>query len=174
MRFTDTPEEATFRTEVREFIQKEYSPSATGEAATSAYQAAAQGKAAMDSYKAWMKKLSTRGWVAPAWPKYGGAGMSVMEQFIFNEELALARAPRPGGIGIAMAGPTIIAYGTEEQKQEHIPGMLSGEATWCQGFSEPESGSDLASLRRAPSATATTTSSTARRSGPPAPSTPTA
>ena len=149
MRFTDTPEEAAFRTEVREFIQTEYAPSATGEAATSAYQAAAQGgKAAMDSYKAWMKKLSTRGWVAPAWPKeYGGAGMSVMEQFIFNEELALARAPRPGGIGIAMAGPTIIAYGTEEQKQEHIPGMLTGEATWCQGFSEPESGSDLASLQ---------------------------
>jgi alkylation response protein AidB-like acyl-CoA dehydrogenase len=149
MRFTDTPEEAAFRTEVRKFIQKEYAPSASGEAATSAYQAASQGgKAAMDSYKAWMKKLSTRGWVAPAWPKeYGGAGMSVMEQFIFNEELALARAPRPGGIGIAMAGPTIIAYGTEEQKKEHIPGMLSGEATWCQGFSEPESGSDLASLQ---------------------------
>jgi hypothetical protein len=73
--------------------------------------------------------------------------MTVMQQFIFNEELALARAPRPGGIGITMAGPTIIAYGTPEQKQEHLTPMLSGDAIWCQGFSEPESGSDLASLK---------------------------
>ena len=95
-----------------------------------------------------MRKLATKGWVAPAWPKeYGGAGMTIMEQFIFNEELALARAPRPGGIGITMAGPTIIVYGTEDQKKEHLSGMLSGEATWCQGFSEPGSGSDLASLQ---------------------------
>ena len=149
MRFTDTPEEATFRKEVREFIEREWTPSGDGVEANSAAMAASQGgAAAMESYKAWMRKLSTKGWVAPAWPKeYGGAGMTVMEQFIFNEELAKSRAPRPGGIGIAMAGPTIIAYGTPEQKEEHIPGMLSGESTWCQGFSEPESGSDLASLQ---------------------------
>src|SRR6185295_16762916 len=76
-----------------------------------------------------------------------GAGMTIMQQFVFNEELAIARAPRPGGIGITMAGPTIIVYGTDDQKQEHLPPMLSGEATWCQGFSEPGSGSDLASLQ---------------------------
>jgi alkylation response protein AidB-like acyl-CoA dehydrogenase len=73
--------------------------------------------------------------------------MSIMQQFVFNEELAKARAPRPGGIGIAMAGPTIIVYGNEEQKKEHLSGMLSGDVIWCQGFSEPGSGSDLASLQ---------------------------
>jgi alkylation response protein AidB-like acyl-CoA dehydrogenase len=145
--FRDTPEEAKFRAEVREFIAKEYK--ANGESTASAAQAASSGgPAAMEAYKNWMRKLATKGWVAAAWPKeYGGAGMTIMQQFIFNEELAIARAPRPGGIGITMAGPTIIVYGTEEQKKEHLPPMLSGEATWCQGFSEPGSGSDLASLQ---------------------------
>ncbi len=148
MDFRDTPAEAIFRTEVREFVTREHSSNG-GEQATSAYQAASQGgAAAMDAYKEWMRKLATKGWVAPAWPQeYGGAGMTIMEQFIFNEELAMARAPRPGGIGVTMAGPTIIVYGTDEQKQTHLSGMLSGEAVWCQGFSEPESGSDLASLK---------------------------
>jgi len=147
MDFRDTPDEAVFRAEVREFIANEYKSDA--EPTASASQAAsAGGAAAMESYKQWMRKLATKGWVAAAWPKeYGGAGMTIMEQFIFNEELANARAPRPGGIGIAMAGPTIIVYGTPEQKQEHLSGMLSGEVVWCQGFSEPESGSDLASLK---------------------------
>jgi alkylation response protein AidB-like acyl-CoA dehydrogenase len=147
MDFRDNRDEAAFRTEVREFISREYR-SDGGEAANSAAMAAASGVAAMQSYKDWMKKLATKGWVAPAWPKeYGGAGMTIMQQFIFNEELAEARAPRPGGIGIAMAGPTIIVYGDEEQKKQHLSGMLSGEVTWCQGFSEPGSGSDLASLQ---------------------------
>ncbi|HVP05193.1 MAG TPA: acyl-CoA dehydrogenase family protein [Dehalococcoidia bacterium] len=147
MDFHDTPDEAKFRAEVREFIATEYK--SDGEAAGSVAQAAsAGGAAAMERYKEWMRKLATKGWVAAAWPKeYGGAGMSIMEQFIFNEELAIARAPRPGGIGITMAGPTIIVYGNEEQKREHLSGMLSGEKTWCQGFSEPGSGSDLASLQ---------------------------
>lgn len=101
----------------------------------------------MEAYKGWMTKLASKGWVAPAWPKeYGGAGMTIMEQFIFNEELAVARAPRPGGIGITMAGPTIIVYGSDEQKKQHLSGMLEGKV-WCQGFSEPGSGSDLASLQ---------------------------
>ncbi len=149
MDFRDSPEEAAFRAEVREFLRREWRPEDSDGEARSAAQAASQGgRAALERYQAWMKKLAARGWIAPAWPKeYGGAGMTVMQQFIFNEELAKARAPRPGGIGIAMAGPTIITYGTEEQKREHLPGMLSGEVIWCQGFSEPEAGSDLASLR---------------------------
>ena len=70
-----------------------------------------------------------------------------MQQFIFNEEMAEARAPRPGGIAIGMAGPTLITIGTEAQQQEHLPPILSGESIWCQGYSEPGSGSDLASLQ---------------------------
>jgi alkylation response protein AidB-like acyl-CoA dehydrogenase len=149
MEFRDSPDEASFRTEVREFIANEHKSDGEDSSVASAAQAASTGGAArMEAYKNWMRKLATKGWVAAAWPKeYGGAGMTIMQQFIFNEELALARAPRPGGIGITMAGPTIIVYGTEDQKQEHLPPMLSGEATWCQGFSEPGSGSDLASLQ---------------------------
>ncbi|MDP9235977.1 MAG: acyl-CoA dehydrogenase family protein, partial [Chloroflexota bacterium] len=96
----------------------------------------------------WLRTLSKRGWVAPAWPKeYGGAGLSVMQQFIFNEEMARAGAPRPNFLAIGLAGPTIIVHGTEEQKREHLSGILSGENFWCQGFSEPGAGSDLASLQ---------------------------
>ena len=147
MDFRDSPEEAAFRQEVRAFVAREYKGD-EGEA-QSAYQAAAQGgAAAMQAYKGWMTKLATKGWVAPAWPKeYGGAGMTIMEQFIFNEELAQARVPRPGGIGITMAGPTIIVYGSDDQKKQHLSGMLTGGKIWCQGFSETGSGSDLASLQ---------------------------
>ncbi|HEY5624983.1 MAG TPA: acyl-CoA dehydrogenase family protein, partial [Dehalococcoidia bacterium] len=140
------PEEAAFRQEVRAFVSAEYKRDGDG-GTVSAAQAADGGSDALKRYNAWIKKLATKGWVAPAWPKeYGGAGLSIMQQFVFNEELALARAPRPGGIGITMAGPTIIVYGTDEQKKEHLSGMLEGKV-WCQGFSEPESGSDLASLQ---------------------------
>ena len=147
MDFRDNADEAKFRTEVRGFIATEYK--GNGEAAQSAAQAASsEGAEGMARYKQWMKKLAAKGWVAAAWPKeYGGAGMSIMEQFIFNEELAIARAPRPGGIGITMAGPTIIVYGNDDQKREHLPPMLAGDSVWCQGFSEPGAGSDLASLQ---------------------------
>ncbi len=147
MDFRDNPEEAAFRQEVRAFVSAEYKKGGDGGTVSAAQAASAGGQAALERYNAWIKKLATKGWVAPAWPtEYGGAGLSVMQQFVFNEELALARAPRPGGIGITMAGPTIIVYGTDEQKKEHLSGMLEGKV-WCQGFSEPESGSDLASLQ---------------------------
>jgi alkylation response protein AidB-like acyl-CoA dehydrogenase len=98
--------------------------------------------------KDWTAKLNERGWGAPAWPKeYGGGGLSVKQQFILSEEFAWRRAPRSGGIGHGWAGPTIMVYGTPEQKAEYLPRILSGEDRWCQLFSEPGAGSDLASLQ---------------------------
>lgn len=143
--FRDTTEESTFRETVRNFIDNEYEPRRATIRAEARVAATFERTPSM---RAWEGELAQRGWIAPAWPEqYGGAGLSVMQQFIFNEEMAEARAPRPGGIAIGMAGPTIITIGTEEQQAEHLPPILSGEAIWCQGYSEPGSGSDLASLQ---------------------------
>lgn len=96
----------------------------------------------------WEKKLYAGGWAGIAWPKeYGGVGATLIQQLIFYEEMAAADAPQGLIIGERMVGPTLMAYGTEEQKKFFLPGILSGEITFCQGFSEPDSGSDLASLR---------------------------
>ena len=96
----------------------------------------------------WQRKLYEGGWAGISWPKeYGGRGVTLMEQAIFQEELARANAPQLiGTIGLALVGPTIIATGTEEQKSRYLPKILSGEEIWCQGFSEPNAGSDLAAL----------------------------
>ena len=96
----------------------------------------------------WQRTLFAAGWLGLSWPaEYGGRGKSAMHQVVFNEELAAAGAPGPiGTSGIDVIGPTIIAFGSEEQKSEHLARILSAENIWCQGFSEPDSGSDLASL----------------------------
>jgi len=128
---------------VREFIKKEISPSVQDiELETGMY------RGAFERLKDVRQKLSSRGWIAAAWPKeYGGAGLSVMQQFIMNEEFAENRVPPVGGMGVSMVGPTLITHGNDEQKKEHLSRILSGEVQWCQGFSEPGSGSDLASLQ---------------------------
>ncbi|MGD0114919.1 MAG: acyl-CoA dehydrogenase family protein [Dehalococcoidia bacterium] len=140
MDLRDSPEEAAFRKEVVDFIETEAPRARPG----MSYETLAE------EGQRWFRKLSERGWIAPAWPKeYGGAGMSQIEQFIYNEEMAIHRAPRPAHliIGLGLAGPTIIVHGNEEQKKRFLPGVLAGTDIWCQGYSEPEAGSDLASLR---------------------------
>jgi alkylation response protein AidB-like acyl-CoA dehydrogenase len=142
--FVDAPDEAAFRKEVKTFIDKEAPKSAKGLSGEEAL------VANWDDNQAWFKKLGEKGWIAPAWPKeYGGAGLSTMQQFVLNEELALHRVPRPMHliIGLGMAGPTIIVHGTEEQRKKYLPGIINGTDIWCQGYSEPGAGSDLASLQ---------------------------
>jgi alkylation response protein AidB-like acyl-CoA dehydrogenase len=165
MRLTDSSQEAAWREEVRGFILSECPPELRGgggmgfggppeaeeEQRPPRPEARAGGagfRMASGAMAEWRKKLYERGWIAPAWPKeYGGGGLSIMEQFILSEEFAELRAPRLGGMGISMAGPTIIVHGNDEQKAEHLPRILRGEAQFCQGFSEPGAGSDLASLQ---------------------------
>lgn len=100
----------------------------------------------------WQRRQFQAGWAGIAWPtEYGGRGASLTEQMIFHEEMAAAGAPDIGAcfVGVNHAGPTLIAKGTAEQEAKHLPAILSGEQVWCQGFSEPGAGSDLASLRTA-------------------------
>jgi alkylation response protein AidB-like acyl-CoA dehydrogenase len=99
--------------------------------------------------RAWQKKMYEGGWVGISWPKeYGGRGATLMEQTIFIEEMARASAPPLINVlGLSLLGPTLIAYGTEAQKQRFLANILSADEIWCQGYSEPNAGSDLASLR---------------------------
>jgi alkylation response protein AidB-like acyl-CoA dehydrogenase len=144
MNFKDSPEESVFRGEVREFIRNDL-PSSAKEGDM---MERGMYRGAFERLREVRQKLASRGWIAPAWPKeYGGASLSVMQQFIMNEEFAENRVPPVGGMGVSMVGPTIITHGTEDQKKEHLSRILSGEVQWCQGFSEPGSGSDLASLQ---------------------------
>jgi len=145
MEFNDSPQQAAWRNEVRTFVQAER-PEANGDGAPPNYQEQRGGPS--EAFKRWRSKLAAKGWIAPAWPKeYGGAGLGVMEQFIMNEEFAEARVMGAGGMGTTMIGPTLIIHGNEEQKKEHLGAILRGEVQWCQGYSEPGSGSDLASLQ---------------------------
>ena len=132
-----------FREEVREFIAAELTPDLrkAGRSMTSVY-------ADYDVGMKWQRILHKRGWAAPAWPvEYGGCGWSVAQRYIFASEMAAAGAPPTSPMGIGMCGPVLIGHGTAEQKAHYLPRMLSGEDFWCQGYSEPGSGSDLASLQ---------------------------
>jgi alkylation response protein AidB-like acyl-CoA dehydrogenase len=139
--FRDTPQEAEFRADLRKWLQENvpadgaFDPSKPrGDEGVS---------------REWSRKLYEAGYAGLTWPKeFGGAGAPYTHQAIFLEESARAETPEHiGVIGLGMAGPTIIAHGTDEQKSRHLSKILSGEEVWCQGFSEPGSGSDLASLR---------------------------
>jgi alkylation response protein AidB-like acyl-CoA dehydrogenase len=142
--FTFSPREQALRAELRAFLAETLrSVDTDSDSATSTEN--------FEQQRWFNRQLAQRGWIAPAWPKqYGGLGASYIEQTIFAEELAYHRAP-PGQrvFGVGMLGPTLIVHGTEEQKREHLPRITSGEVCWCQGYSEPGAGSDLASLKTA-------------------------
>ena len=97
----------------------------------------------------WLERMVERGWTTPSWPTlYGGGGLSYEENRILAEEMAAIKAlPAVSGMGTSMIGPTLLEYGTEEQRMRHLPKIVRNEVRWCQGYSEPGSGSDLASLK---------------------------
>jgi len=138
-----TPDELAFRDEVRDFLDAALTPELrqAGRRATSVF---------MDPTfsLAWQRILHSRGWVAPSWPAdYGGPGWNEMQRHIFAAECARAGAPSLAPMGLRMVGPVIMGYGTAEQKAHYLPRILSGEDYWCQGYSEPGAGSDLAALQ---------------------------
>ncbi|GAA2132648.1 acyl-CoA dehydrogenase family protein [Streptomyces synnematoformans] len=161
MNWADTPEQAAFREEVRAFVRDRFPPAYVPdpEAEQSLEPEDVWGynwpvdrvsgdPARRDGARAWAAALAERGWIAPHWPReYGGAGLSALEEFILQEEMMRARVPTVNGIGAFLLGPTLLAHGTAAQRAAHLPPIARGEVTWAQGFSEPGSGSDLASLR---------------------------
>ncbi len=136
-----TREEEAFRTEVREFLAAELPARLSDKVRTGKHLT----KADMQE---WHAILNQRGWLANHWPQqYGGPGWSAVQKFIFENECALAHAPRIVPFGVNMLGPVLIKYGSEAQKQRWLPRILDGSDWWCQGYSEPGAGSDLASVK---------------------------
>jgi len=137
----DTPEEAQFRSELRAWLSDNLPPEKRGVRGARRFE---------DPFvREWSRRLNEAGYAGLTWPEeYGGAGAPYSFQAILYEELAAAQAPpHIGVIGLSMAGPTIIAHGTEEQKARYLPPLLAADEIWCQGFSEPDAGSDLAAAR---------------------------
>lgn len=135
-----SPEEIAFRDEVRAFIETNYPKHLKGRVLRE--------DLSKEDFLAWHKILGKKGWSAPAWPKeYGGTGWTATQRYIWLEENARAETIPPLPFGVSMVGPVIYTFGTEEQKKRFLPGILSGEVWWAQGYSEPGAGSDLASLK---------------------------
>jgi alkylation response protein AidB-like acyl-CoA dehydrogenase len=146
MDFQYTPEQQAFRLEVRGWLEENLPADLCVDDAFD--ERVAPDRATFDRRVAWQRKMYASRWVGISWPAtYGGRDATLMEQIIFDEEYFRARAPvLPGYSGVNMAGPTIIEWGTDEQKRRFLPRILSGENIWCQGYSEPGAGSDLAGL----------------------------
>ncbi|NMF88573.1 acyl-CoA dehydrogenase family protein [Aromatoleum petrolei] len=137
----ESAEEASFRAEVRDFVQRELPIVIRDRVLT--FQ-----RVERDDYVCWQKILHVKGWGAPAWPReYGGTGWNATQRVIFEEECFAAGAPRQMPFGLSMCGPVLIAFGTEAQKAKFLPRIIAMDDWWCQGYSEPGAGSDLASLK---------------------------
>jgi alkylation response protein AidB-like acyl-CoA dehydrogenase len=135
---TLSPNEQSFRDELRGWLEANH----PGEPP-------ADDEEAFEFRKDWQRSLHDGGWAGLSWPReYGGRGATLIEQAIFGEEMARAKAPETANLlGLVMGGPVVIAHGTEEQKRRYLEPILSAEEIWCQGFSEPDAGSDLAALK---------------------------
>ena len=135
-----TPEEQAFRDEVRNFIAENYPKDISPDGLRDDLDP--------EDMVAWHKVLGEKGWSVPAWPEqYGGTGWTPTQRYIWSEENARVNAIMPLPFGVSMVGPVIYTFGNEEQKAQHLPGIRSGDVWWCQGYSEPGAGSDLASLK---------------------------
>jgi len=134
-------EDIAFRDEVRTFIADHYPPQLRAKSEEGE-------ELSKEDFLSWHRALAKQGWAGIAWPKeHGGTGWTSVQKYIFGEESARADAMRLLPFGLNMVAPVIWTFGTPEQKAQHLPGILSGEVWWCQGYSEPGAGSDLASLR---------------------------
>ena len=146
MEFRFTPEEEAFRGEIRAFLRAELPADWGQQAGVGALSEG--GDARWEFLRQFQKKLAAKGWLTLGWPaEHGGLAATHMMQVIYNEEMSYHRAPTQLGVGPDRVGPTIILYGTDEQKQRHLPAIANADSVWCQGFSEPGAGSDLASLQ---------------------------
>ncbi|HAY07515.1 MAG TPA: acyl-CoA dehydrogenase family protein [Hyphomonas sp.] len=135
-----SPEEIAFRDEVRTFIRDNYPKELMG--------MGNREDLTREQFLAWHKILGKKGWSTVAWPKkYGGTGWTSTQRYIWSEENARVDALMPLPFGVSMVAPVIYTFGSEEQKERHLPGIRSGDVWWCQGYSEPGAGSDLASLK---------------------------
>ncbi|MDF1732808.1 MAG: acyl-CoA dehydrogenase family protein [Minwuia sp.] len=138
-----TPEEEAFRSEVRDFLDTAMTENAK-EAGRLTAGVVSDFEGSMD----WYRALSKKGWIAPFWPvEHGGTGWTPMQRYIFDSECQRASTPRLFAMGVRMVAPVIMKFGTPEQKEAYLPKIHGGEHIWCQGYSEPGSGSDLASLQ---------------------------
>lgn len=147
MDFEHAPEHEAFRKELRRWLEANVTPDLCVDDA--ADERVAPDRETLERRRAWQQKMYAAGWVGIRWPReHGGRGLGLMEQVIWDEECSRARAPvLPGYMGLNMVGPTIIHWGTEEQKRRYLRPILTADEIWCQGFSEPGAGSDLAGLQ---------------------------